>query len=122
VSVLATLDRYMHRWPQLSGEDGAHPVGDVVALRCGGIDIVVGSERCQCLAPSIFTDLGIDPRRTRLLIVKSTQHFYSAFAPIAADVIYMAAEGAVPPDPRHITYRRLDTGNVYPWIADPRLL
>ena len=95
------------------------PAGDVVALRCGGIDIVVSSERCPCFSPAIFSDLGIDPKRKRLLIPKSNQHFYNAFAPIAGEVIYMAAPGAVPPDPRQIRYRRLDTTRLYPWADDP---
>jgi microcystin degradation protein MlrC len=119
--VLAMLDDYMHAMPQQSGEPWLFPVGDVVALRCRGIDIVVGSRRCQCFSPSIFTDLGIDPRATRALVVKSYQHFYSEFSPIAAEIIYMAAPGAVPPDPTLLPYRRLDTRNLYPWVDSPRI-
>jgi microcystin degradation protein MlrC len=119
VTVLSMLDEYMHEWPQQSGEALKHPAGDIVALRCGGIDIVVGNERCQCFSPSIFSDLGIDPKAKRILIPKSVQHFYGAFAPIAAEVIYMAAPGAVAPDATLIAYRRLDTSRLYPWIEDP---
>jgi microcystin degradation protein MlrC len=119
VTVLSMLDDYMHAFPQRSGEPYLNPAGDVVALRCGSIDIVVGSERCQCFSPSIFSDLGIDPILKRLLIPKSVQHFYEAFAPIAGEVIYMAASGAVAPDPRQISYRRLDTSRLYPWAEDP---
>ncbi len=119
VTILSMLDDYMHALPQRSGEPYLYPAGHVVALRCGSIDIVVGSERCQCFSPSIFSDLGIDPMLKRLLIPKSVQHFYEAFAPIAGEVIYMAAPGAVAPDPRRITYRRLDTSRLYPWAEDP---
>ena len=119
VTILSMLDDYMHALPQRSGEPYLYPAGHVVALRCGSIDIVVGSERCQCFSPSIFSDLGIDPMLKRLLIPKSVQHFYEAFAPIAGEVIYMAAPGAVAPDPRQITYRRLDTSRLYPWAEDP---
>lgn len=119
VTVVSTLDNYMHARPQQAGEILFRPVGDVVALRCGGIDIVVGSERCQCFCPSIFSDLGIDPMRKRILIPKSYQHFYRGFASIAGEVIYMAAPGAVPPDPRQIPYRRLDTSLLYPWVENP---
>jgi microcystin degradation protein MlrC len=119
VAVLSTLDNYMHALPQQIGEPWLFPVGDVVALRCGSIDIVVGSERCQCFSPSIFSDLGIDPKRKRLLIPKSYQHFYSGFASIAGEIIYMAAPGAVAPDPKQIPYRRLDTSRLYPWVDDP---
>lgn len=119
VTVLSAIDNYMHAFPQSSGEPWLFPAGDVVALRCRGIDIVVSSVRCQCFSPAIFTDLGIDPASKRLLIPKSLQHFHGAFAPIAKEVIYMAAPGAVPPDPRLISYRRVDTARLYPWIEEP---
>jgi microcystin degradation protein MlrC len=109
----------MHRFPQQGGEPGLLRAGDVVALRCGTIDIIVSSERCQCFCPSIFSDLGIDPTRKRMLIPKSAQHFFGAFSRLAAEVIYMAGPGAVPPDPRQISYRRLETRNLYPWNEDP---
>jgi len=83
------------------------------------IDIVVSGERCQCFDPSIFSDLGIDFKSKRLLIPKSYQHFYAGFSPIAAEVIYMAAPGAVVPDPKQIRYSRLDTSRLYPWVDDP---
>ena len=118
-TVLSTLDHYQHAFPQQSGRTVFHPVGNVAALRCNGIDIVVSSERCQCFSPSIFSDLDIDPTRKRLLIVKSAQHFYGAFAAIAAEVIYMSGPGAVAPDPRQIPYRRFNCSAMYPWIDDP---
>lgn len=119
VVVLSLLDSYMHRFPQQSGASRVFPLGDVVALRCGSIDIVVSSKRCQCFSPSIFVDLGIEPRSKRLLIPKSAQHFYGDFALVAREIIYMAAPGPVAPDPRMIPYRRLDTHRLYPWIEDP---
>lgn len=119
VTVLGIRENYLHLFPQQSGEPAHFAAGTVAALRCGTIDIVVGTERCQCVSPSIFSDLGIDPMRKRLLIPKSVQHFYGAFAPIAAEVIYMAASGAVPPDPRLISYRRLCTNEFYPWADNP---
>lgn len=118
-TVLAMRQNYVHDFPQHGGAPLQFPAGDVVALRCGGIDIVVSSDRCQCLSPSIFSDLGIDPHAKRALIVKSTQHFHGAFAPLAGEILYMAAPGAVAPDPRQIAYRRLDTRKRYPWVADP---
>jgi microcystin degradation protein MlrC len=119
VTVHAIREDYRHAWPQRSGEPLSFTAGNVVALRCGSIDLVVGSERCQCLSPSIFHDLGIEPRHKRLLILKSYQHFYDAFAPIAGDIIYMATPGAVAPDPTLIRYRRVDTSRLYPWVKDP---
>ena len=119
VTVLALREDYLHPFPQHGGEPWWFRCGDVAALRCRGIDIVVSSERCQCFSPSIFSDLGIEPIGKRILVVKSMQHFHGTFAPIAGEVIYMAAPGAVAPDPRQITFRRLNTARLYPWAADP---
>jgi microcystin degradation protein MlrC len=74
-------ENYVHAWPQQSGEPVLFSAGDVVALRCGRLDLVVSSERCQCFGPSIFSDLGIDPKGKRLLAVKSYQHFHAASRP-----------------------------------------
>jgi microcystin degradation protein MlrC len=120
-TVLGCIDNYVHVFPQQSGDPALFPVGNTVALRCEGIDIIVASDRCQCFSPTIFSDFDIDPKMRRLLIPKSYQHFYGAFEPIAAAVIYMAAPGAVPPDPQQVPYRRLDTSRLYPWIDDPLL-
>ena len=95
--------------------------GDVVSLRTGSVEIIVSSERCQCFGPSVFRDLGIDPKNKKILIPKSYQHFYAAFAPIAAEIIYMAGPGAVSPDPRNNVYHRLNTQNIYPWVHSPIL-
>lgn len=113
------LENHFHPLAQASGSPFLFPAGDVVALHCAGNDIVVSSERCQCFSPQIFIDLGIDPTAKRLLIPKSVQHFYAAFAPIAGEIIYMSAPGAVAPDPRLIQYSRVATDRLYPWVADP---
>jgi microcystin degradation protein MlrC len=119
VTVQSILENYQHALLQKTGDPIFFPAGDVVALRTGSIDIVVSSVRCQCFGPSVFRDLGISPEGKRVLIPKSAQHFYSAFAPIAAEVIYMAARGAVSPDPKQQFYRRLDIRQMYPWQEDP---
>jgi microcystin degradation protein MlrC len=54
-----------------------------------------------------------------VLIPKSYQHFHAAFTPIAVEVIYMAAPGAVMPDPRRTSYTRPDTARLYPWVESP---
>jgi len=119
VTVQAIREDYAHALPQAHGDSWLYQAGDVVALRTGTLDIIVSSERCQCFSPAIFTDFGIDPARKRLLIPKSYQHFYGAFAPIAGEIIYMTAPGAVVPDPRRTSYTRLDTTSLYPWVANP---
>ncbi len=53
-----------------------------------------------------------------MVVVKSIQHFYACFAPIAAEIRYVAAEGAVPPDFAAIPYSKLATP-FWPRVEDP---
>lgn len=87
-------------------DTAASLLGDSVALRTKGIDIVVNSLRTQTLNPDAFTNLGIDPTAKRILVVKSMQHFYAGFAPIAAAIFYVAAPGALVPDFSRLPYRK----------------
>jgi len=80
------------------------PIGDSVAVSANGIEIVLISTRTQTFSPHVFTNVGIDPTKKKILIIKSTQHFYARFAPIAAEVIYVAAPGAVAPLFKDIPY------------------
>jgi len=52
VTVLSILDKLYAELLQQSGKPILFRAGDVVALRCGSIDIVVSSERCPCFSPS----------------------------------------------------------------------
>jgi len=92
--------------------------GDSVALNCNGIDIIVNSLRTQVFSPMVFTNFGIDISKKRMLVVKSTQHFYAAYAPIASEVIYMAAPGAISPRFTEIPFKQVDL-NKFPWVDDP---
>lgn len=119
VTVLGIREGYRQSFPQLSGATEWVDQGTVVALRSAGIDLIVTDGRSQCLSPGVFSDFSIDLRTKHLLVVKSVQHFHAAFAPIAGEILYMSAPGAVAPDPRRIRYRRLVTHRLYPWTEDP---
>jgi len=109
-------DLVMHM-PQTNGSSGI-PCGDCACLSCGGVDIVVSSMRQQAVGLDVFTAFGIDPSQRQLLIVKSMNHFYAAFAPIATEVVYMSSPGALNLDPRAISYQHVDTLK-FPWVDDP---
>jgi microcystin degradation protein MlrC len=81
------------------------PLGDSVAVSANGVEIVLISTRTQTFSPEVFTNVGIDPTKKSVLIVKSTQHFYARFAPIAGEVIYCSAPGAVAPTFKTIPYQ-----------------
>lgn len=118
-TVLSNRECYYQAFPQAGAEAQQIDSGDLVSLRSTGIEIIVTNKRCQCFSPRVFSDLGIDPKAKRLLVVKSAQHFHAAFAPLAAEVLYMAAPGALTADPTRIPYRQVNTGRLYPWIDNP---
>ena len=83
-----------------------------------GIDILLTSDRGQIFGTDAFTNIGIDLATKKIIVVKSTQHFHAAFAPIAATVIYVSTPGAITPDFAHIAYRKRSL-NYWPRVVDP---
>jgi microcystin degradation protein MlrC len=82
-------------------------LGDCAAVRVGGVDIVLVSNRHQALGLELFTNLGIDPRRKNVVLVKSTNHFMAAFGPIAKRVIYIDSDGPLSRDHRKVPYTKV---------------
>ena len=93
-------------------------LGDAVAIHAEGIDIVLNSVRAQTFSPDCFSTVGIDPQSKHILVVKSNQHFYAAFAPIAAEVLYVAAPGALDPDVTKVPYKCIDLDK-WPLVDNP---
>lgn len=114
-TVIGVNEHYQHGFPQTNGDTIYIDAGDTVSLRIQGVDIVVSQMRCQCFSPNVFDDLGIPLGEKAMVIPKSTQHFYGAFAPLAKEVLYMAAPGAVSPQVNKISYRVMKTADKYPW-------
>jgi microcystin degradation protein MlrC len=83
-------------------------LGDCAAIRVGGIDVVLITNRTQALGLELFTNLGIDPRAKKLVLVKSTNHFMAAFGPIADRVMYLDSDGPIPRDYRKVPYTRVN--------------
>jgi microcystin degradation protein MlrC len=82
-------------------------LGDCAAVRIGGVEVVLISNRQQALGLELFTNLGIDPRTKKLVVVKSTNHFMAAFGPIAKKVIYVETDGPLSRDYRKVPYTRI---------------
>ena len=87
-------------------------------VRGAGIDIILTSTRSQVFQPDAFTGLGCTLADKKMVVVKSTQHFYAGFAPIAAEVRYIAAPGAIAPDFAAIPFTRRTTP-YWPRVPDP---
>lgn len=82
-------------------------LGPAAAIRIGALDIVLASTRAQTFSPPVFTNLGIDLAAKRVVVVKSSNHFHAAFAPIAASVLYLDSGGPYPPDASKIAYTKI---------------
>lgn len=118
VDLRATVRRLVHDARQSFGS-ATMPMGTAVWLSAeAGIDLVLTSKRTQVFHPDGFEQLGIAPSGYRGIVVKSTQHFYAGFAPLAARTAYVAAEGAIPPDFAAIPYARF-RDPYWPKVADP---
>ena len=97
---------------------GVMPMGAAVRLETDGVDIIVNDLRTQCFHPQAFEALGVNPAERNIVCVKSTNHFHAGFAPLAREVIFVAAPGAITPDFAAIPYRNRDP-DYWPRVADP---
>lgn len=94
------------------------PMGDSAWISTEGIDIVINSDRSQPFYPDGFTGLGIPLAERRVIVVKSMQHFYDGYSPLADEVLYVSTPGAIPPDLAQLPLTKRST----PWwprVADP---
>ncbi|MCC7281378.1 MAG: M81 family metallopeptidase [Acetobacteraceae bacterium] len=83
------------------------PLGDCAAIRIGGVEVVLISNRTQALGLEIFRNLGIEPTARKILVVKSTNHFMGAFGPVASKVIYVDSDGPLSRDYRKLPYTKV---------------
>jgi microcystin degradation protein MlrC len=93
-------------------------IGDAVAIAVAGVSVILNSTRVQCLDPSMFTALGIHPAAQRLLVVKSTNHFFAGFSKLTDAIFYCEAGRPYPSDPRVTAYRKARL-NIWPRVDDP---
>ena len=108
--------REHHSQGGLSG--GRANMGASAWVHAGGIDIVLNSTRTQVFQPDAFTGMGCNLADKKIVVVKSTQHFHAGFAPIAREVRYVAAPGAIGPDFAAIPFTKR-TIPYWPRVANP---
>jgi microcystin degradation protein MlrC len=99
---------------------GAIPlgIGDAALVSIGSIRIVLNSHRTQVFHPEFLTALGVDPRTFDVIVVKSTNHFYAGFAPLAGKVVFVDGPGALERNFVKREYRKLGRP-VWPKTDDP---
>jgi len=103
-----------------SSMDDSGPVafGPSAWVDAGNAHIVLASIRSQVFAPDAFSGLGIPLDAARVIVVKSSHHFYGKFAPIAGAVVHVDSPGALQLDFARIPYTKRDP-NYWPRVADP---
>lgn len=80
------------------------PMGDCALVEANGIEILLVTLRNQAMGTDLFTGAGCDLTRRKIIVVKSSQHFYASFSKIAAQVIYADAPGSVARDLNTLPY------------------
>ena len=73
----------------------------------GGVEAVLISTRAQGMGIDLFSNLGIDPKQRKILVVKSNQHFYASFSQIAAQVLYAEGDGPLPRDYAKLPWKKV---------------
>lgn len=84
-----------------------YDMGDCAAIEFGGIEVVLVSNRIQAMGSDLFTGIGIDLASKKLVVVKSTNHFYASYSPLASRVLYCDTPGPIPRDHRKVPYTRI---------------
>lgn len=94
------------------------PFGDAVLIEFNGIEVILNSTRAQGFDSSLFETMGIDPTSRRILVIKSTNHFYDSFNKIASKILFCSAGTPYPNNPAKTLYRKARR-NIWPMIDDP---
>jgi microcystin degradation protein MlrC len=81
-------------------------MGDCALVEVAGIQIVLITRRNQAMGTDLFTQLGCDLAAKKIVVVKSSQHFYASYSKVAKHVIYAGAPGAVTLDLNTLPYRK----------------
>jgi microcystin degradation protein MlrC len=95
------------------------PLGLSVWITVEGIDVVIGSKRTQVFSPDAFSGLGVNLRDKRTIVVKSSQHFRTGFAPLADAILVVATPGALQMDFAAFAYRKKRDLDYFPRQSDP---
>ena len=97
------------------------PMGDCACIVFDNMEIVLTSNRSQAFSTDIFTNLGINFSEKKILIVKSTNHFYNSFHSHVSKIIYASVNGIYPNNPKKNKYSRLKR-NIWPIVSKPHII
>lgn len=118
VDLAVTVRRIVLDHSQAGLSGGRSALGPSVWLSAEGNDLVLSTRRQQTFAPDAFTGLGLALHDRAAVVVKSSQHFQAAFAPIARAVHYLSGPGALSFDYAALPYTKRALP-FWPRVADP---
>ena len=95
-----------------------HYLGDAASIEIEGIAVVLITNRQQAWGPDLFSNLGVDPTKRKIVVVKSTNHFFAEYSKIASDVLYMDGPGALPRNFNLVPYTKVKRP-IWPLDANP---
>lgn len=117
IDKVVTVRRLVQNAEMKFGESFA-PFGDAAWVSFDGIDVILNSTRAQSFDPSLFSAMGIDPKSRKILLIKSTNHFYDSFSKIASEIVYCSAGKPYPNRPAETDYRKARR-DIWPMVEDP---
>ena len=118
VDLKVTVEKIIEGAHQTFG-DVRSGMGTAVWLKVdGNLNLILNSVRTQTFNPDAYTQFGIDLSAMKIIVVKSSQHFYAGFAPLAARVIYTSSPGTLNSDFANLPYEKL-SAPYWPRVEDP---
>jgi microcystin degradation protein MlrC len=75
-----------------------------------GVRVVLASRKCQAADQEMFRHVGVEPRASRIVALKSSVHFRADFEPLAKEVLVVKSPGPALADPSEFHWTKLRKG------------
>jgi microcystin degradation protein MlrC len=119
IDIDAVVRGYRENHSQGGLGDSASSLGLTAWIEVEGIDVIVNTIRTQVYSPEVFTGLGIPLEAKKVAVVKSSQHFYTRFSPIASKIILVSTPGLLDMNFAGLNYIRKRDLEYYPRVSSP---
>lgn len=96
---------WVHEGPENAGVPAA--MGRTAVLRCGGVNLVLTSQKSMPGDQQQLKSVGIDPVRQHIIVVKAAVRWRGGFEPIAKHAIYVDTPGLGSVDLRRFPYQKI---------------
>jgi microcystin degradation protein MlrC len=83
------------------------PMGDSALIESDGVFVVLNSIRTQAFDVDLFTQFGLEPGQIKIIVVKSSQHFYASYSKVAKKIIYVESPGTVTQDLKSLPFKKI---------------